>query len=100
MFAVFNPSPPRKLFGDGMRLISSFKNGRVEGALRSASLKVLQFATGAPLKLQLPNKPIADSGPVAVEGVAGLPLTSTDGIAPLAFWLPAVPGKYRMMPAF
>ena len=64
---------------------------------RRGSRNGLQLATGAPLKLQLPNKSMAARGRVAPTGATGFPLRSTEGLALLALAL-STPGKYRKMP--
>src|SRR5437867_3671058 len=72
-----------------------------ETAVRNprGSRYVLQFATGAPLKVQLPSISIAASGAVAPAGATGLPKRSTDGLLPLALLL-SNPGQYLKIPAF
>ena len=88
-------------FGDGIRLNICCMKGILEMEVRKpdGSRYVLQLGTGAPLNVQLPNKSIAESGPVAPEGRTGLPLKSTDGLAALAF-CGSTPGQYRKIPAF
>src|SRR5215472_1517366 len=64
---------------------------------RSGSRNVRQLATGAPLKVQLPNKSIAAKSPAALDGLRGFPFRSTVGLPPLALPL-STPGKYRKIP--
>src|SRR5437667_8437777 len=67
-------------------------------AERNGSRYCVQFGTGAPWYVQLPNKSIAAKSPVAAEGLIGLPERSTDGFAFVALAL-STPGQYRKIPA-
>src|SRR5205814_4041406 len=94
MVAVFKPSVAGSpagaavnSFGEGMRRNVSCMYALLLMAERSGSRKVRQLATGAPLKVQLPNRSMAARSPVAVAGRIGLPFRSTDGLELLALAL-------------
>src|SRR5215471_13800616 len=66
---------------------------------RFGSLNGVQFGTGAPLNVQLLNKPIAFKSPVAFAGFTGLPLRSTVGTPAVTLAL-STPGKNRKIPCW
>src|SRR5262245_52197154 len=99
MAAVFKPSAAGSpvggvvySLGEGLRRSVSWLYALALMAGRSGSRNERQWATGAPLKVQSPNKSMADSEPVAPAGVSGLPNRSTEGLALLAF-AGSTPGK-------